>query len=258
MDGERVWPLIFGSHPELIHGNYNSEQSPYDNVPAAVAVREVGGMGSYWSCSTPEQHPDIERSDIFSGDEWHALYSEAKALFRVTSMAFDHSIRQKIIKDALHAAHQRRDFVGLPLACQRSQRNPDYVEWTSTATILGDLADPSYAGGNFELKAQHCCTRLQIDPTSRQVQAAELKNLQTGEVSFVRAKKYVVCAGAVLTAGILFNSQIRPDTGYQALVHSTDLRAAHHLRFPGPIHDRANCGVLPGDSQKESDRNCVG
>jgi len=36
-------------------------------------------------------------------------------------------------------------------------------------------------------------------------------NLLINEMVLVKAKKYVISAGAVLTAGILFNSQIRPD-----------------------------------------------
>ena len=208
----------YPSHPDFIHNNQNPEQSPHDNLPAAVAVREVGGMGAYWTCSTPEQHPEIERSDIFSDEEWKDLYAEAKALFRTTDTAFDHSIRQELVKDTLRKASKGRDFVGMSLACQRSTRNSDYVEWTATATLLGDLADPKYTGGNFELRSQHCCTRLHIDAISRRVIGAELKNLLTNEVVLVKAKKNIICAGAVLTAGILFNSQIRPHTGYPAFV----------------------------------------
>ena len=206
------------SHPEFIHNNQNPDQSPHENLSAAVAVREVGGMGSYWACSTPEQHPEIERSDIFSDKEWKDLYDEARVLFHTTKTAFDHSIRQEIVKDTLRKANKGREFESLPLACQRSVHNSDYVEWTATATILGDLADPKYHGGNFELRAQHCCTRLHIDAASRHVVGAELKNLLTNEVVLVKAKKTVICAGAVLNAGILFNSQIRPDTGYPAFV----------------------------------------
>lgn len=206
------------SYSEFVLNNQNAKQSPYTNLPAAPVIREVGGMGSYWSCSTPEQHPEIERSDIFSDVEWKELYDKARALFHTTNTAFDNSIRQQLVKDTLLQANKNREFVGLPLACQRSTRNPEYVQWTSTATILGELADPKYSGGNFELKTQHCCTKLFVDAASRQAVGAQLKNLLTNEIVLAKAKKYVICAGAVLTAGILFNSQIRPDNGYPALV----------------------------------------
>ena len=211
-------PLKIIRQPKFIHNNQNPVQSSFDNLPAAVAVREVGGMGSYWTCATPEQHHEIERSDIFSDGEWSDLYSTARTLFRTTTTAFDHSIRQELVKETLRKANHEREFVAMSLGCQRSLKSPSYVEWTSTASILGCLADPKYDGGNFGLKSQHCCTRLHVDAYSRRVIGAELRNLLTNELVAVRAKKYVICAGAVLTAGILFNSQIRPDTGYPALV----------------------------------------
>lgn len=194
-----------------------TEQRHCSNLPAAPVVREVGGMGCYWSCATPEQHPVIERSHLFSDQEWRDLYGEAKALFKTTDAAFEHSIRHQLIKDALTRAHGDREFVNLPLACRRSTRNPGYVQWTCPATILGDLADPRYSGTNFRLKARHRCTRLLVDTASRQIIGAELTDLRTNDIIIAKANKYVICAGAILTAGILFNSQIRPETGYPAL-----------------------------------------
>lgn len=213
-----------GQNPGTIPLKYTevaelTEERHYSNLPAAPVVREVGGMGCYWSCATPEQHPVIERSDLFSDQEWRDLYSEARALFKTTDAAFEHSIRHQLIKDALIRAHEDREFVNLPLACRRSTRNPDYVQWTCPATILGDLADPRYSGTNFELRARHRCTRLLVDSASasRQIIGAELTDLLTNDVVVAKANKYVICAGAILTAGILFNSQIRPETGYPAL-----------------------------------------
>lgn len=209
--------------PSLSKATLNSKsvEIPHHNdLPIAPVVRGVGGMGCYWSCATPEQHPVIERSDIFSDEEWKTLYDKARGLFHTTNTAFDHSIRHQLVKDTLTRLHTAREFVSLPLACQRSDYNPEYVQWTGTATILGDLADPKYNGGNFELKTQHCCTRLLIDATTNHVVGAELIDLLTNTVVLARAKKFIVCAGTTLTAGILFNSGIRRDTGYPALVQS--------------------------------------
>ncbi|KAI0521681.1 hypothetical protein F5B22DRAFT_547346 [Xylaria bambusicola] len=174
-------------------------------------------MGSYWSCATPEMHPELERPDTFSNDEWKALYDEARGLFHTSTTEFDDSIRHHLVKNALLREHKGREFLNLPLACERSKDNPDYIRWTGPARILGDLADPKYNRGNFELKPHHCCRRLLIDAAVGQVIGAELVNLRTNEVVYAQAKKYVVCAGATLTAGILFNSGIREDTGYPAL-----------------------------------------
>lgn len=191
-----------------------------NSLPAAPVIREVGGMGSYWSCATPEQHPAVERSDLFSDQEWRTLYNQARALFHTTDTAFDYSIRHHLVKNTLVRAHKNREIVNLPLACQRGTHNLEYLQWTGSATILGDIADPKYSGGNFELKSQHQCTRLLMDGASKHIVGAELTNLLTREVILAKAKKYIICAGAVLTAGILFNSEIQPDKGYPALVRS--------------------------------------
>jgi len=94
----------------------------------------------------------IERPDIFSDEEWGMLYNKARALFHTNDTAFDHSLRQQLVKDTFRRANKKGEFVSLPLACQRSTHNPYYAQWTATAQILGDLADPKYSGGNFELK----------------------------------------------------------------------------------------------------------
>lgn len=212
--------LINPSRSKSASYNGSSEQLHLNSLPAAPVIREVGGMGSYWSCATPEQHPAVERSDLFSDQEWRTLYNQARALFHTTDTAFYHSIRHNLVKNTLVRAHKNREIVNLPLACQRGTHNLEYLQWTGSATILGDLADPKYSGGNFELKSQHQCTRLLMDRASKHIVGAELTNLLTREVILAKAKKYIICAGAVLTAGILFNSEIQPDKDYPALVRS--------------------------------------
>ena len=202
----------------FIHNGQNPTQKAYDNLPAAAASRVVGGMGSHWTCCTPEQFPGIERSDIFSDQEWEDLYNEARKLFHTTSTAYDDSIRHQLVKNVLLDATQDREFISMPLATRRSHRNKDYLQWTAPATILGDLANPDYDGGLFELKAQHQCTKLHRNPFTGQVEGALLKNLLTEENILVKAKKYVICAGATLTAGILFNSGFKPEGDCRALV----------------------------------------
>ena len=217
--------LIYCSRPQaFIHNGQNPNQKAYENLPAAAATRAVGGMGSHWTCCTPREFPGIERSDLFSDAEWDELYDDAERLFHTNNTAFDDSIRHQLVKHVLNdATEHKRKFVSMPLACQRNQPNKDYVEWTATATILGDLASPNYNGSLFKLKTQHRCTKLEIDSTKRQVCGALLKNLLTGEAVLVRAKKYVICAGAVLTPGILFNSGFTPKDGCDALVRAHDL-----------------------------------
>lgn len=168
-------------------------------------------MGSHWTCCTPEEFPGIERSDLFTPEEWDTLYGDAKNLFNTTEHAFDNSIRGQLVEHVLLDAYKdtKRVFKGMPLACQRNQPNKDYVEWTCPATILGDLAEPG-KDPRFDFRSQYRCTKLNLDPTTGQVAGALVKNLLTDEVLLIEAKKYVICAGAVLTPGILFNSGLTP------------------------------------------------
>ena len=240
------------------------EKHPYSNLPVAPVVRGVGGMGSFWSCATPEMHPELERPDLFTDEEWALLYARAKSLFHTSQTEFDLSVRHRYVKDALIRAHPDREFINLPLACERSKKNPKYVQWSSPARILGDLADPKYKGRNFELKAHHRCNRLLLDGASREVLGAEITDLSTNEVLIVKAKKYVVCAGATLTAGVLWQSGIRPDTGYPALVNkylSLQVSTSQFSltgRITGPLLDRTNHDSLPGCPQGPDNSGHVG
>lgn len=82
------------------------------------------------------------------------------------------------------------------------------MQWTGPATSLRELANPTYNGGNFKLKAQHQYTRLLLDAASKHILGAELTDVLMNEVLLARAKRYIIYARAILTAGILFNSHI--------------------------------------------------
>lgn len=88
---------------------------------------------------------------------------------------------------------------------------------------MGDLLQPEYGGGLFEFRVKTQCTRLQLDPATGQVACAEIKDLSKGRTYTIKAKKYVICAGAILTPGILVNSGL--NTQLPALVSTTPLLA---------------------------------
>lgn len=202
---------------QFIHNGQNPDQLAWDNLPAAAATRQVGGMGSHWTCCTPRQHPKLERSDIFTNEEWEDLYAKAETLFRTNQTTFDHSIRHQLVKHVLlDAYNNKRVFTGMPLAGIRNQPNREYVEWTCPATILGDLSEPNHDGKLFELRANTQCTRLRLDTTTKQVAWVEVHDLLSEKKYKIKANKYVVCAGAVLTTGILVQSGL--DIELEALV----------------------------------------
>ena len=177
-------------------------------------------MSSHWTCCTPRQHP-LERSTLFSEKEWNELYADAEALFNTNHTIFDNSVRHRLVKKVLERAveqdhadvqeqterQEKRNVVSMPLACKKPYENSQYIEWSCTATILGDLADPSRKEDDgFCVKPQSQCDWLMIDHANGTVQGAVVTDLVKNEKYLITAKQYVVCAGAVLTAGIMAKS----------------------------------------------------
>lgn len=208
-----------------IHNGQNPTQDTYFNLPAAAATRVVGGMGSHWTNCTPRQHKDLERSDLFNDQEWDKLYAEAEERIKTNSTLFDDSIRQQLVLETLRAGeygHGDRKFIPMPLAAEKL---PDqtYTEWSCSATVFGDITRTVDRPGNslFTLLSQTRCTQLVTShipgPGYGDVEGALCKDLKTNREFLVKAKKYIVCAGAILTPGILFNSGWNSDFQLPAL-----------------------------------------
>ncbi|KAI0440520.1 pyranose oxidase [Xylaria telfairii] len=206
-----VEPASWSPTPEqacCLQNGQNPNQQAYDNLDAAAASRVVGGMGSHWTCCTPREFPGIERSDLFTDEEWDQLYDRAEKMFWTNSTSFDNSIRQQLVKHVLQDAYndKGREILSMPLACKRSTKNKEYVEWTCPASILGDLAEPKCDNELFEIRPNTQCMKPIVDTSTGQVEFAQVKDLMEDKEYWIQAKKIVVCAGAVLTAGILYNS----------------------------------------------------
>ena len=168
-------------------------------------------MGAHWTCCTPEEHPVLERSDLFSNEQWERLYDEARALIGTTNEAFEDSIRQQLVKKTLQQAWPDREFIPMPLAVKRSKVNFPILTWGSPATVFGDITRTADQPGasNFLLIPESRCTRIRFDTLTHEIDGAEGKNMRTNEDFLVRAQKYVICAGSVLTPGILYNSGLQ-------------------------------------------------
>ncbi|GJC86222.1 pyranose 2-oxidase [Colletotrichum liriopes] len=181
----------------------NPNQKPHENLPAAAATRVVGGMGSHWTCCTPREDKTIERSTLFNDEQWDQLYTEAEELFWTNPKIFDDSIRQKLVKSILDKAFEKdnRKTASMPLCGKRREKNKDFTEWACTATILGDVADAE----NFKLLPNTQCVRFELDDSNK-VRLVQVEDLLNNEKYMIKANKFVVCAGAVLTPGILWNS----------------------------------------------------
>ncbi|KAH6609091.1 Pyranose 2-oxidase [Trichoderma cornu-damae] len=205
------WPQILSLlHSSVQHGQ-NPAQDYATNLPAAAVSREVGGMGAHWTCCTPRQHED-ERSELFTDEEWDKLYGEAEKIFRTNSTTFDNSIRQQLIHHELNRLYPSRGFKSMPLACKRLG-SETYVDWTSPASILGELADPTLSAEDkkyFEIRPSTQLVKFERSEKDGKITKALLINLKDEKTFTVTARKYIVCAGAVLTPGILFNSNFLP------------------------------------------------
>ena len=227
---------------------------------------------AYRTACTLRQHPTLERSDLFTDDEWNTLYTEAEKRIKTRHDLVDDSIRQQLILQTLrsHDYDQgEREFTSMPLAAEKLAKKT-YTEWSGPATVLGDITSTADRPGNplFSLKSQFRCTKLITShvpgPDYGVIVGALCKDLMTDESFLVKAKKYVVCAGAVPTPGILFNSGFGQTSGeLPALVSQPvvslgpiDGRLIPRLdiilngadTLLGQIHDRATHDLLPDHS----------
>ncbi|KAI1736430.1 hypothetical protein F4680DRAFT_469082 [Xylaria scruposa] len=200
-------------------GASNPQQEPECNLRASAATRVVGGMSTHWTGCTPRQHP-LERSKLFNDDEWQSLYSKCEALFNTNEVNFESSVRHRLVKHVLKDKFQKdfergykkpqqtraRLVKTMPFAAKQLPGNESYIEWSCTATILGDLANSKPGDTRFMLMSQTQCDVLQINPQSGKVECAIIIDLLHNKEYVVRANRYVICGGAVLTAGIVAKS----------------------------------------------------
>lgn len=225
--------------PEDMKGNYvlknqNPKQKDDDNMAAAGCTYMVGGMGTHWTAACPRMNDSIEIPTSLSIPltEWHDLYDEAEKLFHVDTHVFDHSIRHNLVKKVLQETYEQeiptKKFQpqSLPLAARRRDENSGFVEWSSSATILGPhVKDPKVVyrasepslGCNlkshrFRIMEQHICRKLNLSSDKSRIESALVENLLHKTLFKIEAKLVIVCCGTVLSAQLLYASEIRPES----------------------------------------------
>lgn len=137
-------------------------------------------MSTHWTACTPEEHPKIERSTLFTDDEWKEYYKKAKDLLKTNQEMFDdtkpgsgvkvpikksgdgvyhrlhHFIRNPLVLDALKEAypHLKGEAAPqyLPLAGVRRTDVPEFITWSGTDTILGDTIIDSLGSTDSKLE----------------------------------------------------------------------------------------------------------
>lgn len=207
-----AFQVDFTQYRGFSRNNQNPDQAPASNLGAAAVTYGVGGMATHWTCATPRQHPDIERSGLLGDAEWEHLYQRAERLLHTQNGVFDHSVRHQVVREIL--SHEYPDLPkpfevqSLPLAVQRRRDNPEMVRWSGADTVLGELAD--VPDENFDLRPEHHCSKLVRSADGRRIEYAEVTNLRDWQTIRVVADQYIVAGGAYLTPQLLYASHIRP------------------------------------------------
>ncbi|KAF7292249.1 GMC oxidoreductase [Mycena indigotica] len=206
----------------------NPRQKVHNNLPGEAVTRCVGGMSTHWTCSTPEFLAGLERPKFCDDEktdsaEWKALYECARRMIGTSDTQFDQSIRHNVVLKALQAAYPDRGVKPLPLACHTTE---DDIEWHAADNIYGDMfTNPNKMNGDgtrrgvFKLLPNTLCTKLHLagqtlptDPDPEQIYVAEVRDLkamlqhQKSSDFHIRAKIFVLAAGAIGTPQILANS----------------------------------------------------
>ena len=158
----------------FVANNENPEQSPYENLPENAATYAVGGMATHWTACTPREHPTIERSSLYTDDEWDRLYKDAETILKTNQNMFDdtmidkhgggapsgvtHFIRNTVVRDILRKTFpdlKKKEAIPqyLPLAGVRRKDAPEFITWSGSDTVLGeDMLKALKEGDRFTLK----------------------------------------------------------------------------------------------------------
>ena len=111
---------------------------------------------------------------FFRRHEWDGLYERGEKLLNTHRDVFEYSpslpgpakapaIRNTIVRDVLRTTFPELkapfDPQNLPLAAQRNADNDEFVTWSGSDTVLGDLAVPG-SSDRFKVLSEHRCTKL--------------------------------------------------------------------------------------------------
>lgn len=212
------------------------EQDPFKNLPAQAVTRVVGGMATHctylelhsnqsqctrlylmlaWflyigTCAVPrfneKELPVLNPDPTANQKEWYGdagepgLYDKAEALIKKGDTQFDRSIRHNLVLDTLQKSpnYSSRTFQQIPLACTR--KSETVVEWSSAHTVfdLANRPNPQFPEERFQLFPATQCEKLVLKAGSQnEIEYAVCRNFQDGNSYQVRAKVFILSAGAI-------------------------------------------------------------
>lgn len=182
----------------------NPRQDKTRNLPGAVVAYAVGGMAVHWTCAIPRHHASERISSaIIPAAELDALYEQAEQLLKLHTDVHSRSLRHQELTKVL-AGYDVQDT---PLAAERI--NSEYVRYTGADTVLGELAEPGHSG-TLTVLQEHRVSKFHHQ--EGRVTSATIRNLQTKEDRIISAKTFIVAAGWVHSAQLLWHSGIHKET----------------------------------------------
>ncbi|KAF4468832.1 Pyranose 2-oxidase [Fusarium albosuccineum] len=214
-------PVAWSPRKEQTFNGQNKYQDAYRNLDANAVTRTVGGMATHWTCATPRQYPEMERSNIYDDETWNELYDKAEGLIGTSETVLKDSVRQRLVLRTLQRVFPYRGVKALPLAAKKVDKK-NLITWSSAATVLGDLAtlntDPMRPV--FTILDQHLCKKLvfaedkdeqgNMIPTIRHAVLEALAEPGGQDARIITAKYFIVCGGPILTPQLLYRSGFRP------------------------------------------------
>jgi choline dehydrogenase-like flavoprotein len=176
------------------------------DFPAVSASSNVGGMGSHWFCCCP-QPGGSEVIGCIPKNRLAQAFTQANRLLDVASDRFDSPASQYVrsVLGSLFNAGRTADRIVQPMPFAGS-RGPGNAILHGPAVILRNILDRPE--GYVRLRSKTRARRIFVENGS--AWAVELQDLDSGEISTVRAKWVVVAADALRTPQLLFASGIRP------------------------------------------------
>ncbi|CAG8626233.1 5757_t:CDS:10, partial [Gigaspora rosea] len=197
----QVDPSTFDIKSQTIHFNQNPDQDPQLNLPSAAATYVVGGMGTHWGCVTPRLLGNERFSNLVPDDEMDKLYEEAETYLHTLQDPYNNTMLQTSVLKALKMRYD-----------EEKRDNPDdmpFYFWTGSYDIL---RKENFENKNFVLIEQHLAQILQpkINNTSI-IDGLIIKDLfkRSQNEILIKAKVFIICAGAVNTPQLLYNSMIK-------------------------------------------------
>ncbi|CCO27173.1 hypothetical protein BN14_01208 [Rhizoctonia solani AG-1 IB] len=226
---------------QLVSAFYNPKQKPSFNLPGCAITRTIGGMATHWTCACPVPHREERKNSPLPQDELLKLIEEAGTLLNVNLNEYDDSVRHTLVREILKKEYpgqiENHDVVtNLPLAVKRNKKNPAYVTWSGSDTVLG-----KYSGRNEEDEESEISMNYQKDPRftlqpehkligfvregsptmpgdspkvdydrlrdgTGDIKLAYVKDVKHNEYLLIPAKYFVVACGAIGTPQVLWNS----------------------------------------------------